>query len=100
MVTVKNKTGKLNHIQKILLESFEKKLFVGVATKQSKKKPYKAINPLGILHIFSGIYGYLIYLTMRHNTKSLKIFAFLLNTFLHPHHNNFAPFYFYVVAPH
>lgn len=42
----KNRIKKLNPIQKVLLESFEKKLFVGAAIKQNKKKLYKAINPL------------------------------------------------------
>jgi ribosomal protein S20 len=46
---LKNKTNKveqLNPIQKILLNSFRKKLFVGKATKKDKARLYKAINPL------------------------------------------------------
>lgn len=42
---IKNKNIKnLNPIQKVLLASFEKKLFVGVAKKKDKKRLYKAIN--------------------------------------------------------
>jgi|GEM_PF-1364292 len=41
-----DKIKKLNQVQKVLLESFKRKLFVGVAIKQNKKKLYKAINPL------------------------------------------------------
>jgi hypothetical protein len=39
------KSDTLNPIQKVLLESFEKKLFIGKATKKNKVKLYKAINP-------------------------------------------------------
>lgn len=46
---LKNKTKtieQLNPIQKVLINSFENKLFVGRATKKDKAKLYKAINPL------------------------------------------------------
>lgn len=41
----KKKVEELNPIQKVLLDSFDKKLFVGKATKENKAKLYKAINP-------------------------------------------------------
>jgi len=46
IVSGKNTTKKLNPIQQVLLDSFDKKLFIGVAKKQNKRNLYKAINPL------------------------------------------------------